>query len=139
MKRINGNLMLCVFTAFVLAAIVVCASLGNAEDKAFREDYARYKEADSAFLDGKPEEALETYRALTSVFPNAHILEFKAAICELSLKNYESALFYGLKTLEMYPWVAQDSRFLMMMEECYRNIGDDHNAEVIRERSKALE
>ena len=137
--KINSNIIFCAFAAFIVALTILCASLGNAEDQRNRDNYARYKEADRVFLDGKPDEALKSYQELASAFPKAYIIEYKAAVCEYNLKNYEAALSHGRRALEMHPYLAQDSAYLMMMEACFNETSDEASAEVVSKKRSTLE
>ena len=139
MHKINNNLVFCLFVAIIVVAMVVGASLGNAEDRRNKAYFTRYREADSMVLDGKPDEALKVYQTLAKVFPKAHIIQYKSAICELHLENYEAALSYALKTLEMHPWMSMDEGFMTLLETCFKETGDEASAAVARARLKLIE
>ena len=134
MKKINGNIAFCAFAALMAILIILGALQGNAEEEVHRGNHARYRGADNLVIDGQPEVAIRTYVDLMPKYPSSYILVYKVAVCEYYLGNYDSAISYWLRLLEMHPRIVEDKEFLKIIEECYTETGDDASAKAIRER-----
>ena len=140
-ERNNSGLMFGVFGIFIAVMIIlifVAASLGNQERQFHKERYAMYSAADDLIDEDRLEEALEILIELIPTYPRSFILEYKAALCEYHLDNYVSALEHGLKTMELYPYIVEDARFLEFLEDCFRNVGDTINAKIVGDRRRRI-
>ena len=126
----RGNVLVCAFIALMAVAIIVACVLANAESERNKSNYTRYRFADELLENDESDKALVIYKELIPMYPRAYILEYKAAMCEYNLANYESAKVHGLKALELWPFLVNDGDYLSFLESILRLSGDDVGADV---------
>ena len=138
MKKLNNNLIFCIFV--VLLAVLIAASgvLGGAERRMHEDNYKAYITADRLYDEDRLDEALRIYTSLIPVYPKSYVLEYKAAMCEYYMDNYASAITHGLTTLELYPIIVEDAEYLEFMRSCFELAGDEINAGVMGARLRAI-
>ena len=122
----------------MVVLIILSVSLGNTESRRHEDNYISYRNADDMYMDDKLEDALSVYTGLAAEYPRSYVLEYKAAMCEYYLDNYESAIAHAMKTLELYPRLLEETEFLDFLEDCLKLSGDTASAEIVSARLQTI-
>jgi len=137
--RIHNNLIFCVFAAVALISVAAASSLGGAERLRHAGNFTRYKYADDLYDADRYGEARDIYAGLIGEYPVSYAVVYKTALCEFYLDNYDDAITYGLKALELLPILTDDEDFLTFMEISFAEVGDGVNAGIMAEKRRYVQ
>ena len=119
--------------AIFAIALLIAASMAKSDERLHRSYYMRYQAADEILKTGQFEESYNVYKELSSIYPDAYVLELKMAVCAMNLGMWSEAIEHSRRTMELYPLLVKDSDFMDSLAYSLQKLGENDAASQIEE------
>jgi hypothetical protein len=112
---LNGkqrNFIFFITLGLTLAVITAAWTIGNHQDRIYRQNYQRYQQATSLMGQGKYGQALQIFNTLDADSQTGYQVLYMSAFCELQTGDYNGAALHMQMAREARPALVQDQKFL---------------------------
>lgn len=137
-KREYKNISFIAFILLICILLLFIHNRGKQQDEKLLNDYSLYGDTDLLMQEGKNDLAINLLQDLHTKYGNDYNITYRLGYAYLNMEQYSSALTLYTKTLDLNPYLVENSDFMYQYALVLANLKQVDNAIIVIDKLLTL-